>query len=629
MTYLEKYLTTINAQEIKDSVLDVTKDIFDEKLKNFDYCSKVNGLLIGEVQSGKTGQMLGIIASAADRDFEIFVIITSDNKRLQQQTYERTFSAFSDFQVCNIDDTVEFRLNKMRKPVVVVLKKNTKNLNKWRNELLNSGFLNGTGRAIFIVDDEADAASLNTKVNKNDISTINKRIREICNTASSCIYLQVTATPQAVLLQAEDSEFRPSFIASFKPGKNYLGGNFFFSRPDSYCIRHTKDDELPDIRDENAEITPGLAQATLSYLIIVAQNKLDKVSHCCNFLVHPSVRISDHKLAENKIRDFLNDVLININENDPELHNNLKIEWNELFRTKPEIRKFEEIFETIKDMLFKQEIKFIPLNSISDSSVDLSKRNNIVIGGNSLGRGVTIPYLQTTYYSRTAQVPQADTLWQHCRMFGYDRDRSTIRLFMPEFIHKLFQELSNSQQALMKQLVENGIDDTQIVYIDGVRPTRQNIIDSQKLLLIAGGVNYFSAYPVNNTFNQLNELLIPFNGKNITDCSIDTILNILSHLGSEQNNDWNSQKFISAIKAIVNKNNLKQAKIMVSTGRKITRGTGTMLSSADREAIDKYTKDIVLIMYQLTGEKELKWDGNPIWMPNIKLPNDFVFYKME
>ena len=82
-----------------------------------------------------------------------------------------------------------------------------------------------------------------------------------------------------------------------------------------------------------------------------------------------------------------------------------------------------------------------------------------MVGGNTLGRGVTFPFLQTVYYSRTAKIPQADTFWQHCRMFGYDRDRSLIRLFMPMFIYKLFQELNNSQVALVKQIIEQGIDD--------------------------------------------------------------------------------------------------------------------------------------------------------------------------
>jgi len=629
MNYLEKYLKTIDVQEIKNAVIEVTNEIFNEKLKNFDYRSKINGLLLGEVQSGKTGQMLGIIAAAADNDFDFFIIVTSDNNRLQQQTYERTFLAFTDFQICNINDTIEFRLNRMRKPIVLILKKNASVLKRWRNEILNSGFLNGTGRSIFIVDDEADAASLNTQVNRNSISTINERLTEICETASSCVYLQVTATPQAVLLQTDDSNFRPAFITSFKPGKNYLGGSFFFSRPDSYCIRHTHENEIIRIKDKNVEITSGLAAASLNYLITAAQTKLDKTSKCCNFLVHPSVRIADHREAEKKIREFLNDVLAGIKENDTNIIKYLKNEWNDLFRTKPEIKTFDELLDVIKEILSKQEIHFAALNSVSDSKADISHGSNIIIGGNSLGRGVTIPFLQTTYYSRTAQVPQADTFWQHCRMFGYDRDRSTIRLFMPEFTHKLFQELNNSHQVLMKQLVDNGINDTHIVYIDGIRPTRQTVIDSSRLLLIAGGVNYFSAFPINESFEELNKLLLTYNGKGIADCSIEFIIEVLSHLNSSEEYDWNSMKFISAVKAIAEKNNIKKAKIMVSTGRKITKGTGTMLSSADREAVDHFNDDVVLVMYQLTGGKELKWDGNPIWMPNIKLPKDFIFYKME
>ena len=112
--------------------------IFKNKLKDFDRRSKVNGLLLGEVQSGKTGQMFGIIAAAADLEYDFFVIATSNINRLQQQTYERTFLAFTDFQICNINNTVEFRLNQMKKPVVLVLKKDTSVLRKWRNEILET-----------------------------------------------------------------------------------------------------------------------------------------------------------------------------------------------------------------------------------------------------------------------------------------------------------------------------------------------------------------------------------------------------------------------------------------------------------------------------------------------------------
>ena len=236
MKFLENYINSIKYEETKQTILNVTGEIFEKYLADYNYQSNVNGLLLGEVQSGKTGQMFGVVAAAADRDFEIFIVLTTDNKRLQEQTFKRALEVFPEFCVCNENDELRLKMNKMRKPVIIILKKNTSILKKWRNIIINSKFLDG--RSLFIIDDEADAASLNTKINKNEVSTINKNIVDIRNTAVSCIYLQVTATPQAVLLQTEGSEFKPEFIIYFPPGKAYLGGDFFFSKPESYCIRY-------------------------------------------------------------------------------------------------------------------------------------------------------------------------------------------------------------------------------------------------------------------------------------------------------------------------------------------------------------------------------------------------------
>ena len=53
------------------------------------------------------------------------------------------------------------------------------------------------------------------------------------------------------------------------------------------------------------------------------------------------------------------------------------------------------------------------MNSQTESDFDLERGFNIIIGGNVIGRGLTIPKLQTVYYSRTAKKPNADTFWQH------------------------------------------------------------------------------------------------------------------------------------------------------------------------------------------------------------------------
>jgi hypothetical protein len=601
--------------------------LFDNHLASFDYQSQLNGLLLGDVQSGKTGQMFGIIASAVDKGSELFLVLTTDNTRLQQQTFKRALDSFPDFCVCGETDNIRFTMNKMRNPVVIVLKKNSSVLRKWRNYLVNSTFL--SGRTLFLLDDEADAASLNAKVNQNEITAINQHIRDIRGSCSSCIYLQVTATPQAVLLQTDDSAFKPAFVIYFEPGKSYLGGDFFFSKPEPYCIIETDESIIQTTTDPNNADTYWLNRSILNFLVVTAQFKLSSYSKVCNFLIHPSTKTRDHEAVAVKIGETLNTIFQGITDDEDEIKSAFKVEWDNLYTTKPEIKSFEEIYDRIRDMLYHSEIKIHILNSKSNANIDVENGFNIVVGGNILGRGVTFPNLQTIYYSRTAKTPQADTYWQHCRMFGYDRDRSLMRLFMPFSIFKLFQELNESQKALIKQVSLRGIDDTHLLYADGIRPTRKAVIDSQRLAQIVGGVNYFAAFPVNNTLQDLDSLLLSYDGRGFTDCPLSLITDILSHIESEnKDNDWNSQEYINALKMVAEKENLKIAKLLVSAGRSITKGKGTMLSEKDRLAIDRYNSDIALIMYRMVDSPELGWGGS-IWMPNIKLPEGFVFYKME
>jgi hypothetical protein len=70
-----------------------------------------------------------------------------------------------DFCVCGETDEYAFNANQMRKPAIIILKKNGNILKKWKNNLSSSHYCDGN--ALFVVDDEADTASLNMLVNKN------------------------------------------------------------------------------------------------------------------------------------------------------------------------------------------------------------------------------------------------------------------------------------------------------------------------------------------------------------------------------------------------------------------------------------------------------------------------------
>ncbi len=626
MSYLERYLSYVPFEDTRKSIRSTADKILKIDLAAGFRKRVFNELLLGEVQSGKTSHMFGVMAAAIDAGFYHFLLVTSDNTKLQNQTFTRALESFQEgISICDENDTLRFRTNRTL-PSLVILKKNSRILKKWRNEFLDSQRLKDS--PIFIIDDEADAGSLNTKVNKDEFSAINSNLRAIRDDANSCIYMQVTATPQAVLLQSLESDFRPDAVTYFEPGEAYVGGNFFFAKPDSFCIREIEETEIDDNKEEYAEITEGLATAVRHFLLVSAEtNLLGKDT--CSALIHPSVRIKEHNLIASKIRAHLNDILSNI---DDEIQRKAFEEvWFDIRSSKPDFPSFNKIYSGVRDLLFDMKVNVITLNSESDASQSITKGFNIVIGGNTLGRGVTFPYLQTVYYSRTAKVPQADTFWQHCRMFGYDRDRSSIRLYMPSFVHKLFQELNSSQNALVKQIRNKGFDDTHLLYVNGIRPTRKNVIDSQKLQLLVGGVNYFASYPQNLDLEKLDQVMSEFSdSESMYHVDISILKQILNLVDSRCQEDWQSKNFVNALDALEKLDEFEnqRALLLVKRNRAISAGTGTMLSANDRITIQKYLDKIVFVMYRLTGEKRLGWNEKPLWMPSITLPEGYTFFKM-
>jgi hypothetical protein len=348
-------------------------------------------------------------------------------------------------------------------------------------------------------------------------------------------------------------------VIYFKPGSVYLGVDFFFSRPEPYCIIETGDDEISSAINPDSEDDTWLKRAVLNFLVVCAHYNLTDIE-VCNFLIHPSIKINDHNIVADKIAKILNDVWQSLDGNDEVIVQNLKTEWDNLYSTKPEIKPFDEIKDCIKDLTCLGKIKIYVLNSRTDTNVDVKNGYSIVIGGNILGRGITFPNLQTVYYTRTAKIIQADTYWQHCRMFGYDRDRGLIRIFIPFIVFKRFQELNESQKVLVKQISEKGLDAIHIVCAEGTTPTRRNVLDSNKQNYIDGGVNYFTAYPVNNTLEELDTILLPFDGKGTQEISIDTLVEILSKIETEdKQNDWNPKtEFVDTVKIIANIKHLKR-----------------------------------------------------------------------
>ena len=134
MKYLETYLNKIKARgniQLAESISRTAEDVGNAHIKNFSFVSHEIGLLFGNVQSGKTGQMFGILCKAADLGFPAFVLLTTDIVVLQEQTLERVKSDLEGFCICGENDSGLFIQNSLMKPTIVVLKKNVRILRLW------------------------------------------------------------------------------------------------------------------------------------------------------------------------------------------------------------------------------------------------------------------------------------------------------------------------------------------------------------------------------------------------------------------------------------------------------------------------------------------------------------------
>lgn len=629
MTYIDKYLNSIKSiSGLSDNVLNTANKISAVITDTFDYKSNLTGLLLGNVQSGKTAHSLGIISKLADSSFDIFLLLTTDNIILQEQTYQRAKKSLSFFDVFSERDDIPFQQSRLKKPVVVVLKKNSSVLKKWRGFLSSSGYC--LGRSLVVIDDEADAASLNTLVNKSKQSTINKHLTAVRDLFTSAIYIQVTATPQSVLLQSKLSGFKPQFVHFFESGINYIGGNFIYSSPKSFCTVITGEFELDDVKSGTDFIPEGLKKSLLTYLITCA-DFYSRNKENCNFLIHPSVRMQDHDSFASIIGECLNLLITPIRDgaDTSEIEEIFKDSWVDLQKTAPNILNFEDIVKNITKILDEELIKIRIINSHSSKENLLDKGYNIIIGGNSLGRGVTIPSLQTVYYCRRSKSPQADTYWQHCRIFGYDREQGLIRVFIPESLLDLFTDLNSANNILINQILADGLDKIQLIYPSNIRPTRKNVVDNKILNLIVGNVNYFPRHPIQDKIKTSRiDLLTATMDESIPyeETDIQTLLEIMDFLGNEKINEWNINKFIGCVKALQQKRPHIKCKLIIRRNRDIGKGTGTLLSPTDRTLGDSWIDSIVLTLYRVVGQKEKGWSGEPFWIPNIKFPSDSCFY---
>lgn len=630
MNYFNQYMLQFEQdKDFQNSILK-TRDDFLEK-SNGIHKDHINYLLLGNVQSGKTAHVLGIISQLADLDIKLFFYLTTDSVDLQTQTKTRIEESLLGFTVLDENDHHLFdTAMRGNKPIVIVLKKNSRVLKKWRDSLLNKDYLKSYQS--YIIDDEADAASLDTNQSKKTAkkSKINELLGDIKSSTIQCFFIQLTATPQSILLQYNSSSWKPDEVQYFKPGEKYIGGNFIYTDPPSNVVRFI-DFDISEIYDETAVVDNDLTNALLTFLVTCAEFEINGKTNC-NFMIHPSHKTEIHSLFESKIKEVLNQIIHNINY--PEEHSLkdlVKDIWVDLKATKPDINHIDDLYSRFVDIVQREEIKVLVINSKSDDELKLDSGFNILVGGNVISRGLTIPKLQTVYYCRSSKKPNADNFWQHSRIFGYDREKSLIRLFMPQYIYKFFTHLNDANNALIEQALDTDNNNYQFFYPDNISPTRKNVLNKD-FYVVKGGKNYFPLYPDENNLVLTNDALSTIKSlysatsEGVLELSTDDLIGVLESLGGFDVIDWDLSTFIKSINVLSTKRPTMNNLLILRYDRNLSKGTGTMLSPDDRKLGQKYKDDIVVTLYLIKGNKTKGWGGKDFWMPNIKLPENLDFW---
>jgi len=226
------------------------------------------GLVVGQVQSGKTSNYTGLICKAVDSGFNLIIVLAGTLNNLRTQTQIRIDEGFLGFDtqfqrafntgqhtigvgvnnsplpVHSVTSsasggdfsertTLTFHTNE---PIIAVVKKNKPRLEKLVQWLASQSSTSQNGerkisnKTLLLIDDEADQASINTSKEDDPATTTNRLIREVIGIFNKVGYVGYTATPFAnIFIPIEDDQLFPrDFIVNLPAPSNYIGPDKVF-----------------------------------------------------------------------------------------------------------------------------------------------------------------------------------------------------------------------------------------------------------------------------------------------------------------------------------------------------------------------------------------------------------------
>jgi len=359
-------------------------------------------------------------------------------------------------------------------PIIAVVKKNAHVLNRLEQWLSAQATETSDGeriirdKSLLLIDDEADHASINTRRDELNPTTINRQIRNLLRLFKKSAYVGYTATPFANIFIPlnDDNLFPRDFIINIPAPSNYIGPDKIFgfdpledeeepidtlpvvTRIDDYQLfvpdRHKRDDQLPTI------IPDSLKTAIKCFIITCAIRRARGQSDEHNSML---IHVSRFQIWQTRIKELVENVFnyyrMGIEQNNSSIINELKQTFeddtngyrsyltttqqilnSELSEIDPgiKIHSWDEVLPLLHPAAAKIQVKEIhggARDVLDYQAYDKKYAKEgeeaglsvIAIGGNKLSRGLTLEGLSVSYYLRASRM--YDTLMQMGRWFGF------------------------------------------------------------------------------------------------------------------------------------------------------------------------------------------------------------------
>ncbi len=485
-----------------DEILDLCGDPLDPSYE------AVRGMVMGNVQMGKTTNYSALICKAADAGYRVIILLAGITNSLRTQTQERLDETFigrisvrnaaaqqslpiqrfaterripavgttrdMDFKVGR--DGIYFGLTDHQEPIIFVTKKNKsvlERLEKWIDDQEQTG---GFELPLLLIDDEADNASINTAMDPKLTTAINGIIRQILARFPRSAYIGYTATPFAnIFIDPESSEdmehddlFPGNFIKALDSPSNYVGSHRVFREGgdlvedmvktvDDYQavlpLKHKSGDPVSDLPET---LKHAVRVFCLTRAIRVLQGNGN--AHCSMM-----INVSRFNAIQAQILGHVHEYLSEL-KNAVSVHGSLdpiKIRDATMDDLKASFEKeysalehqWSQVLSCLNEGIQSIEVRTVNMKGgVLDYSLNKEHGLHVIaVGGLALSRGLTLEGLTVSYLLRN--VAASDTLMQMARWFGYRPGYEKIcRLYLPKMSLDHYKYVDEATEELRKEV---------------------------------------------------------------------------------------------------------------------------------------------------------------------------------